>query len=108
MDTGLFIIILIIIAVVALFVIPRWRFKRAVSQVIQIFRDFNAFDTRHARTIDELGLRRRTLMEGMLKGRDYKPKALDALINAGIIGVTEDGKLYLSEQALIDAGLFKL
>jgi hypothetical protein len=39
-------------------------------------------------------------MEGMFRGRDYKPYALTALMNAGVVKTTEDGKLYLSEEKL--------
>ena len=91
----------------ALFVIPQWRLRRAISQVIRIFQQLNAIGVKNAKTIDELGLRPRTLMEGMLKGRDFKPYALRALIKAEVIQMTEDGRLYLSEEKLISSGLYK-
>lgn len=107
MSEVLFIILILVIAGLALFVIPQWRLRRAIPQVIQIFREHNAISVKNAKTIDELGLRPRTFMEGMFRGRDYKPYALRALIKAEIIQMTEDGRLYLSEDKLISSGLYK-
>jgi hypothetical protein len=88
-----------------MFIIPRWRLKRAIREVIQIFREHNATDIKKAKAIDELGLTPRGMMEGMFRGRDYKPYALNALMRAEIINRTEDGKLYLSEEKLSASGL---
>ena len=102
---ALFILAIVIIAALGLFVIPRFRMKRAVVQVIQIFRQHSALNEKNARTIDELGLRPRTMMEGMMKGRDFRPYALQALMKAEAILTTEEGKLYLSEDKLYSSGL---
>ena len=104
MSNVLFIIILVILALLALFIIPQWRVSRAVRDVIKIFRAQNAVTSKTARTIEEFGLQPRGIMEGMLKGRDYKPHALQSMIKAGIILVTEDRKLYLSEDKLLASG----
>ena len=90
-----------------LFVIPRWLVRRAARQVIRIFREHNATESKRARTIDELGLRPPGLMERMMRRRDYKPRALSALMQAGVIQATEDGRLYLSEEKLANFGLEK-
>ena len=103
----LLIILIVGLLALGLFVLPRWRLRRAISQVIRVFQQHNAIGVKNARTIDELGLRPRTLMEGMLRGRDYKPHALRALITAEIIQMTEDGRLYLSEEKLITSGLYR-
>jgi hypothetical protein len=87
--------------------IPRWLMRRAARQVIKIFREHNATDAKNAKTIDELGLRPPGMMERMMRRRDYKPYALNALMKAEIIHQTEDGKLYLSEEKLSDFGLEK-
>jgi len=88
-----------------MFLIPRWRLKRAIREVIQIFREHNATDIKKAKAIDELGLAPRGMMEGMFRGRDYKPYALNALMRAEVVNRTEDGKLYLSEEKLRASGL---
>ena len=90
-----------------LFFIPRWLTSRAARQVIRVFRRHNATDSKNARTIDELGLRPPGVMERMMRRRDYKPHALNALMQAEIIKATEDGRLYLSEEKLASFGLEK-
>jgi len=92
---------------VGLFIIPRWLMRRAARQVIKIFRENNATDSKHARTIDELGLRPPGVLDRMMRRRDYKPHALTALMQADIIKATEDGKLYLSEEKLAEFSLEK-
>ena len=103
----LFIILLIVLAGVALLVIPQWRLRRATPQVIRMFRDHNAVGIKNAKTEAELGFKRRSIMEGMFRGRDYKPYALTALIRMEIIQMTGDGKLYLSEEKLADSRFYK-
>jgi flagellar basal body-associated protein FliL len=98
-------ILIIILLIVALFIIPRWRSKRALRQVIQIFRNSSATDTKNAKTAAELGLGPTTMREEMFRRRDYKPYALNALIKAEIIQRTEDGKLYLAEDRLMASGI---
>ena len=97
-----FIIIVLIIAalVLGMFVIPQWRMKRNIRKVVRIFREHNATSAKEAKTIIELGLRPRNMIDKMLLGRDYRQYALDALINFGIVLATEEGKLYLSEEVL--------
>jgi hypothetical protein len=76
-----------------------------MRQVIAIFRRNSALDKKTAKTIDELGLKPRGFAEGMFHGRDFKPHVLSALVNAGIIKSTEDGRFYLAEDALTASGL---
>ncbi len=103
MNEVLLIILLIVIAGLAVLIIPQWRLKRAIPQVIRIFRDHNAVDIKNAKTGDELGLRPRGMAQQILTGRDYKLDALRVLREADIIQVTEDGRLYLSEEKLADS-----
>ena len=105
MESVLFVVAIIIIALLAMFVIPRFMVKRSIKQVIRIFRQQYALDAKSARTIDELKLRPRSMLEGMMKTRDYKPQALQALIRVDIVLTTEDGKLYLSEDKLDSSGI---
>ena len=105
MENVIIIVLIVVLALLALFVIPVWRLRRATRQVIQIFKEHNAFDVKNAKTIDELGLRPRGRLEGMLRTRDYKPHALSSLLTAEIVKTTEDGRLYLSEDRLIGSGL---
>ena len=93
-------VFIVILAILVFFVVPRIRIKRAVNQVIAIFERNNALNPSSAKTIDELGLQPRSFLEQMGRIRDFKPYALQALINAGVIKQTEDAKLYLSQDRL--------
>jgi len=103
MTNAIAIIVLVILFILTVFVIPMFLFVRNVPKVIRIFRFQNAVGARNARTIDELGLRPKPMMKRILSGRDYKPQALQSLIRANIIQVTDEGKLYLSEEILAES-----
>jgi len=98
--TALFILFLVILAILGFWVLPRIRIKRATNQVVVIFERNNALDARSAKTIDELGLRPPTLLEGMLRIRDFKPYALQILMKAEVVCQTDGGRLYLSQDKL--------
>lgn len=95
--TALFILVIIVIAILGLFVIPRFLLIRALKKVVKIFRDHNATNIKDAKAPEELGLKPRSFIDGMFRIRDYKPYALDLLRKGEIVKVTEDGKLYLLE-----------
>lgn len=97
---ALFILLIIVVAIVGFFVLPRMRIRRAVNQVIAIFERNNALDVRSAKTIDELGLRPPTFLEGMMRMRDFKPYALQILMNHEVVRQTDGGRLYLSQDKL--------
>ena len=108
MDTNVLVILLIaVLVLVGLFVLPRIRMRRAASQVVAIFQSNNAFDARSAKTVDELRLRPPTFLEGMLRMRDFKPYALQALMEAEVVKQTEDGRLYLSQNKLTTTSLYR-
>ncbi len=98
-------VLIFVLLIGALFIIPRWRLKRAIRQIIQIFRNSSATDIKNAKTADELELSPAGMREEMFRRHDYKPYALIALTRAEIIQRTEDGKLYLSEDRLMASGI---
>jgi len=98
--TALLILLIIILAILGFFVVPRIRIKRAVNQVVAIFERNNALDARSAKTIDELRLRPPTFLEGMMRMRDFKPYALQILMNAEVVYQTDGGRLYLLQDKL--------
>ena len=98
-------ILLVVAALAVMIFVPRWFMTRALSKVIRIFRENNAINEKNARTVDELGLTPPTFTQRLSKMRDYKPQALDLLRRADIVQMTEDGKLYLSEDRLASSGL---
>jgi hypothetical protein len=97
---GLFVLLIVIMAILGFFVLPRVRIRRAVDQVMAIFERNNALDARSAKTIDELGLRPPTFLEGMLRMRDFKPYALQILMHTEVVRQTDGGRLYLSQGKL--------
>ena len=105
MSNAVFIVLILLFMLLVLFIVPQWRLKRAIHQMIRIFREQNAIGIDNSKMIDELGMRSPGMLERMLRARDYKQYALSALIKAEIIQTTEDGKLYLSEEKLFASGL---
>ncbi|MFC2045127.1 hypothetical protein ACFLUH_00405 [Chloroflexota bacterium] len=79
---------------------PRYLVKRAITQVILIFREYHAVDKRNAKTLVDMGLGPISMWQRMMRTRDYKPYALDILGKNEIIIITDDGKVYLSEENL--------
>jgi hypothetical protein len=107
MNSTLVIIGVIILALAVIIFVPQWRMMRAVRQVIRIFRAVGATDASTGKTLDELGLKPRSFMEGLLKGRDYKQYAVQSLLKAEIVLATGDGRFYLSEEKILSSGLSK-
>jgi len=68
--------------------------------VIKEFREQNAFSPENAKYNIELGIKPQTIVDRLVKNRDYKPQALERLIQAEIVQVTEDGRVYLREDKL--------
>jgi hypothetical protein len=91
-------IILFVLFGLALFVIPRFLFRRAVSQVIRIFKRNYCVCPVRSQTLEELGLEPPGPIAKLFKPRDYKPFALQALVSVGIVRLSEDGRLCLVEE----------
>lgn len=95
-------IVIIVILIIAIFILPiwigRWRATRAAKQVLDIFIDHGAIGPNKARTLQEMGLQRRGLLNLSLT-RDYRQMALAGLMRGGNIEQTEDGKFYLTQEA---------
>jgi len=105
MEGWLILIAMLGIVLAATYFAPRFLVKRAISQVILIFRGCHAVDKKNAKTVEELGLAPPTMWQRMMRTRDYKPYALDILTRNEIVMMTEDGKLYLSEDRLASSHL---
>jgi hypothetical protein len=85
---------------IAAFVVQGLLVRRAAFQVIKILRENHSLCSEGYKAIDELGLRRPSFTERLLRFglRDYKPYALQALIQAGIVRQASDGKVCLLEK----------
>jgi len=102
------ILILFILVIILLMVVAFWgqslMMKRALKAVIKTFRDNQALTPETAKTTQELGIKGRSLLQ--LKAfRDYKPTALRFLQGQNILQITEEGKIYLSEETLYQSGI---
>ena len=95
-----FVLILLAVFGTALFILPRFMLKRAMSQVIRVFRGHRALSKESAKTAEALGLKPHSFMERFMKPRDYKPYAIQILSRQGVLCQTEDGRMYLSEEKL--------
>jgi len=100
MDNMLMVILLVIVFVVVALVLPQFLVMRTAPKVIRIFRQKNAVGEKNAKAVEELGLKQRSMIENVLRRRDYKPRALQLLLSANVVQMTEDGKLYLDEENL--------
>jgi hypothetical protein len=87
------------------FLVLRIRMSRAVKQVVAIFERNNALDARSAKTIDELRLKPPTFLQGMGRMRDFKPYALQILMNAEVVCQTDGGRLYLLQDKLAEINI---
>jgi hypothetical protein len=94
------VIALVIIFILFKLVFPQLLIRWALKPVIARFRERQALDPQRARSPEALGLAPLPFAERMMNFKDYKPKALEALIHRQIVLSTEDGKLYLSEARL--------
>jgi hypothetical protein len=93
-----------IILVMVILLIFSFRFsmslaRRAICRVITMFRMQGAVDYQQALPLAALGLGPRPLFSFRLL-RDYKPWALQTLVQAGIIRMATEGSFYLSEETL--------
>lgn len=76
--------------------------KRAIFQVLQIFRREHSLCSQRPKKLEELGLQPPGLMERMFRLRDYKPYALQALVKAKAVRLGDDGRLCLREENVPD------
>ncbi len=108
MQTAIFILAIVLFLFLGLFVIPQFLTKRAMRKVVKILRKAGATSAKTAKLPAEVGLSPRSFMEGMFRGRDYKQPAIGVLRQAGIVGVTEEGKVFLLEDRLQGSRIGKM
>ena len=103
--SSLIILVLFIILLIALaFVGSTILMKRAFRAVIKMFRDHNALTIETAQWAQDIGLKRKSMLAfGGL--RDYKPSVLQFLMKQDIVRTNEEGKVFLSEEALQRSGI---
>ena len=98
-NTVLLVLTFIAMVLIAL-ILLKWLLSRAVPHVIRILREHGAVDVEHAVLAADVGLAGQSVWERALKRRDYKPKALLAMIRADIVKTDDEGRVYLCEEML--------
>jgi hypothetical protein len=99
----IFILVIILLFVLTFFV-SNIMTKLALKAVLKTFRKHSALTPDTAKYLNEMGLQQKGLFQ--FRGlRDYKPAALQFLMKHEIILAAEEGRLYLSEEALTKSGL---
>jgi Sec-independent protein translocase protein TatA len=101
METALFIIIIIVLFIFGVIILPQFMLRRAVKQVVKIFRRSGATSKSSARTLKELGIKPQGLFSLNFGLRDYKYYAVQALMKSEMIQEAEEGKLFLREEKLM-------
>jgi hypothetical protein len=79
MSDSTVLILLTVLVLVVVFVLPQILLRNAISSVLRIFRKNKAVDAQNAKTIDELGLRPKSLAQSVFRGTQYKTTALIVL-----------------------------
>jgi hypothetical protein len=101
----LVIIVFIICFLAIILVIPTLMTRRAMNQVLKIFRHYGALDEASAMTIESLGLAPLSFAQRIMKPRDYKPRAIEFLKKLEAIQTTSEGKIFLSRDKLLASGI---
>jgi hypothetical protein len=96
---------MVILGFGAVLLIRGFLLRGAIAKVVRIFRQRRSSCSETPKTIDELGLTPPDFPDKLLKPKDYKPYAVEALIQAGVVRVTKDGKACLDEQKLKGSAL---
>jgi hypothetical protein len=96
-------ILLIVLLLLGAVYLSRFLIKKAMRDVVSVFRRRGALNPKGALTAEDLGLVKGRFTDRMFRVRDYKPDALRLLAQANVVKITEDGRLYLSEAELADS-----
>jgi len=99
---AVFYFFLVIAAFLALMYITNMFFiRRANIKLVKAFREKGALEPQHAVSKAELGIKPQGIMDRLIKPRDFRPLALDFLLQTGVVKIIEDGEsMYLSEDRL--------
>jgi hypothetical protein len=103
METALFIIIIVVLFILGVIVLPQFMLRRAIKQVIALFRKYSATSTGSAKQLTDLGIKPNSMFSFNFGLRDYKFYAVQALMKHEIVMQLEDGRLYLVEDKLLRA-----
>lgn len=103
MGDVIFIVVGGAIVLLAWIFIPALMIRRNIPKVVRIFQKNNAIGLQNAKTIEELRLKPKSMLQRMYSGQDWKNRALNLLIQTDVVLMTEDGKLYITQESLDSA-----
>lgn len=95
-------LLILLIMIVIMILLLTFFMRRANRKVINAFREYGALKEENAKSREELGIVGQSFLERMVKPKDYRVKALEFLLNIGVVKETKKEKLYLSEEFLKD------
>jgi hypothetical protein len=98
--TTLLILLVMVALLAGAFGISRILMKKALRDMVSLFRKLGAVNAKSAATLETLGLVPGHVFDRMFRLRDYRPHALRLFLQGDVIRTTEDGRLYLSETEL--------
>ena len=97
-------LLIVAVILVAIVCISIWfsyvRAKGSVRSLIKSLREHEATNIATAKTAEELNLRLGSSFGKFNLLRDYSSYSLKMLVDEGVVRVTEDGRLFLSEETL--------
>ena len=97
-------LLVVAVILVAIVCISIWfsyvRAKWNVRSLIKSLREHEATNIATAKTAEELNLRLGSSFGKFNLLRDYSSYSLKMLVDEGVVQVTEDGRLFLSEETL--------
>jgi hypothetical protein len=105
--TTFYVVLIIVVALAAAVYLSRCRVRKAMRDVVALFRQHGATSPDDARSLEALGLAPRAFTESLFRLRDYRPHVLRLLAQANIVRNAGEDRFYLSEEALARSPLRK-
>jgi hypothetical protein len=101
----LVIIIAVLVLLAGIILVPNWLIFRAMKKVVSALKNRNSWNQVSASWAEQIGIKKEPLWNSMFKVRDYRPRALQQLIELQIIIQTPEGKFFLNKNKLDESRL---
>ena len=98
LNEWLMIIIIIILLIVWVIIGPIWMLNNATKNLIQMLKKNNATTDKKAMSLEQLGIHPINTWDTMFRMKDYKPEAIQKLIETQILTRTQDSKYFINEE----------
>jgi hypothetical protein len=100
------VIILVVVVFLAWIILgPNWLIYRAMKKVVRALKERNSWNQASASWAEQIGIKKEPLWNSMFKVRDYRPRALQQLVELQIIVQTPEGKFFLNKNKLDESRL---